>query len=71
MTVLMATEPKPVRLVVQTDEDLRAALKLEAAKRGLDMSEVADAILREQLADSLAVIQARRQAEEKKPKGGK
>ncbi len=65
MGTFMAIELKTVRLVVQTDEDLRFALKLEAVKRGLDMSELADEILREALATSLAEIQKRREGGKK------
>jgi hypothetical protein len=56
MSVVMAER---IRLVILTDDELRSALRLEAAKRGVDMSEVADAILREGLAESLAEIRQR------------
>lgn len=51
-----------VRLVIQTDDELRAALKLEAARQGLEMSELADSILRAELADALKEIRERRKS---------
>lgn len=46
-----------VRLVIQTDEEVRDALKLAAAKRRMEMSELGDKILREALEEELAEIQ--------------
>lgn len=66
MTALMATEAKPVRLVIQTDDELRDALRLEAARRGVDMSELGDEILREALADSLKMVRQRKESEGKR-----
>jgi hypothetical protein len=47
-----------IRLVILTREEIRAALRLEAARRGEDMSDVATAILAEALADALAEVRA-------------
>lgn len=66
MTATMATEPKTVRLVIKTNEDLRAALKMEAAKQGVDMSELGEKILAEALAAALAAVQERRERGGKK-----
>ena len=49
-----------IRLVILTSEEIRAALRLEAARRGEDMSDVATAILTEALAESLAEVRALR-----------
>ena len=57
-----------IRLVILTDDELRAALRLAAAKRGSEMSEVADHILREALAAELSEVRANRQD---KRKGGR
>jgi hypothetical protein len=62
----MATDR--IRLTILVPEDLRAALRLEAAKRGEDMSDVAAEILEANLGEALAEI---RQRKEKKGKGGK
>lgn len=68
MTALMATEPKPVRLVVNTDDELREAVRLEAAKQGMEMSELVDATLRQQFAESLAEVRRRRSGDDKRKK---
>lgn len=60
MSLLMA-EPVPVRLVLQSAEEVRSALRLAAAKRGAEMSEVADEILRAGLADEIEEIRTLRQ----------
>ncbi len=71
MPVDMATDK--VRLVLQTDEELRAALRLEAARRTahgageeITMSDVANAILREALAETIEEIRHRRHPESKR-----
>jgi plasmid stability protein len=51
-----------IRLVVQTDDEVRAALRLEAARRDMEMSELADEILREALADAIEEIRKRRKS---------
>lgn len=62
MSAVMADK---VRLVILTDDELRAALRLEAAKQDVDMSELADSILRQALADALKEVRKRRQAKSK------
>lgn len=58
-----------VRLVVVIDEELRAALRLEAAKRDIDMADVVAELLRSNLGDSLAEVRRRRaEGDEKKKK---
>ena len=67
MLAVMAEER--VRLVVVVDEELRAALHLEAAKRDVDMSDIVAELLRDNLADSLAEVQRRKSGgDKKKPK---
>lgn len=58
-TVPMIASMNRVRLVVQIDEDIRDALRLEAALRREDMGEIASRILREALADALDQIKRR------------
>lgn len=53
MTVGMASD---VRLVIKTDDELRDALRLAAARLRVEMSELADSILREALADEISEI---------------
>lgn len=53
MPALMAD----IRLVIQTDEIVRDALKLAAARRRMEMSELADLILKDALAEELEEIQ--------------
>lgn len=53
MTLAMADD---IRLVIETDAEVRAALKLAAAKQQMEMSELADAILRDALAEELEQI---------------
>lgn len=67
MTTTMATEPK-VRIVVQAPDELRQALRLEAAKRNVDMSDLVVEVLYEVLADSLAEVRKRQEGGKK---GGK
>jgi plasmid stability protein len=62
----MATDR--IRLTILVPEDLRAALRLEAAKRGEEMSDVATEILEAALTDALEEV---RQRQAKKGKGGK
>ena len=52
------TMTERIRLVILTSQEIRAALRLEAARRGEDMSDVATAILAEALADALAEVRA-------------
>jgi plasmid stability protein len=66
MSALMATDR--VRTVLLLPEELRAALRLEAARRGVDMSDVAADVLTEALADSLKEVRERRQNEPKRKK---
>lgn len=47
------------RLVILTDEELRQALRLEAAKQDMEMSELADKILRDSLVDALKEVRLR------------
>jgi hypothetical protein len=58
-----------VRLVVVIDDELRAALRLEAAKQDVDMSEIIAQLLRDNLAESLEEVRQRRKARGKKGKG--
>lgn len=55
-----------IRLVVLTDDDVRAALRLAAAKADKEQSELADEILRAALAEELVEIRARKTADDKK-----
>lgn len=55
-----------IRLVIKTEDEVRAALKVAAAKRGMDMADLATEILREALADELAEVR-RTQGKKKKP----
>jgi hypothetical protein len=67
MSILMAN--KRVRLVMTVDEELRDALRLEAARRRKDMSEVLAELMTEGLAEALAEIRQSNEADSKKPKG--
>jgi hypothetical protein len=58
MSVLMATEK--IRLVLMVADEVRAGLRLEAAKQDVEMSELAESILREALADSIKEVKKRR-----------
>jgi hypothetical protein len=61
-----------VRTVLVIPEEIRAALRLESAKRQEDMSDIASEILEITLAESLAEIRRLRQSgAEAKPKRGK
>jgi hypothetical protein len=62
MPVLMSER---IRLVLLVDDDLRAALRLEAAKRDVDMSDIVAELLRENLAESLAEVRRRREGKKK------
>lgn len=64
--MLGVMEAKEVRLVVKTDEILRQALRVEAARRSVDMSELADEILRGFLAEAIAEVERQQQARKKK-----
>ena len=67
MTMTTAVAEK-IRLVILTDEEVRKALRLEAAKRGSpDMSTLADEILREALAQSLEEVRKRDRKHHSKP----
>jgi len=57
-----------IRLVILTGDDVRAALKLAAARKRLDMSEVADTILRAALVKELAEVQSEDDKGEQKTK---
>lgn len=69
MMAVMSAEK--VRLVLVLDEEIRAALKLEAAKSGREMSDLGGELLADALADALREIRERRAADEKRRKGGK
>jgi hypothetical protein len=64
-----------IRLVLMVDEEVRAALRLEAGKRSaadpegneVSMGEVLESVVREHLADVVAEV---RRVREKKKKGG-
>jgi hypothetical protein len=58
-----------IRVGIFMDEETRAALKAEANDRGLDMSECAEQILRDALADAIQRIRKKRQSD-KKGRGG-
>lgn len=62
MTGIMAEER--VRLVVLIDDELRAALRLEAAHRDIDMSDVVAQLIKDHLADSLDEVRKRRKSTE-------
>jgi hypothetical protein len=55
-----------IRLVIMADEEIRAALRLEAAEREMEMSELAEEILRDALASALEKVRKRRQADKRK-----
>lgn len=55
-----------VRLVIQTDEDIRKALKLEAARQDKDMSELATEILQKALEKALKEIEASKEKPKEK-----
>ncbi len=57
-----------IRLVLLVDEEVRAALRLEAARRGTDMSPAGEDILKEGLADALREVRERRGADKRKGK---
>jgi plasmid stability protein len=61
---MSATEK--VRVGIFMDEEVRAALRAEAGARGLDMSDLAEELLRAALADEIERIKKKRQAERKK-----
>jgi hypothetical protein len=56
-----------VRLVIQISEELRDGLRLESARRGLDMQDIVAGWIEEHCADSVAEIRSR-DKKEKKPK---
>lgn len=64
MQELMATEK--IRLVILADEEIRAALRLAAGKRGTDMSPVAEEILRDGLLSEIEEVRELRKAEGKR-----
>lgn len=47
-----------IRLVIDTDSEVRAALKLAAAKQQMEMSELADLILRDALQQELEEVKS-------------
>lgn len=55
-----------VRIVIQAEEDIRKALKLEAARQDKDMSELATEILRDALKKALKEIEASREKPKEK-----
>ena len=55
-----------VRLVSTISEDVRDALRLEAARRFIDMQDLLQQILREQLGDAIAEVIELKKAESKK-----
>lgn len=59
-----------VRLVVVIEEELRAALRLEAAKQDVDMADIVADLLRKNLTESLEEVR-RRRAEGDEKKGGR
>lgn len=63
MSVLMADK---IRLVVLTDDDVRAALRLAAAKADKEQSEMAHDILSAALVEELAEVRARKATDDKK-----
>jgi len=66
MQGVMANEK--IRLVIQADEEIRAALRLESGKTGEDMSVLAEKILREGLAEAIEEIrEIRKQQKKGKP----
>lgn len=58
-----------IRLVVVVADEVRAAVRLEAAKLDIEMSELVEGILRKALAESLAEVRERKAKADKK--GGK
>lgn len=62
-----------IRLVILTDEELRDALQLRAAKRRKNQSDMADEILRRELAPEIAELrdQPPDHDEPKPPRKGK
>lgn len=64
----MNTTMDRIRLVLLVDDEVRAALKSEAAEQGKEMSVLADEILRAALGEAVARVREQRAA--KKKKGG-
>jgi hypothetical protein len=70
LCVMFTVMSERIRLVILTSEELRDALRLEAARRGgIEMSELATEILSEALVDALTEVRARPAS--KKKGGGK
>jgi hypothetical protein len=65
MSLAMTIPRDPVRMFITVDKAVRAALKMEAARREVEMSDLAEEILSEALAETLALVR-QRQAEQKK-----
>jgi hypothetical protein len=57
-----------VRLVLIGDDELRATLRLEAARRETDMSTIMKELIETHLASTLAEVRARRKEAAKKGK---
>ncbi len=50
------TKPERIRLIIDTEEVIRAAVRLRALKTGKDNSEAVNDILREALASEIAEV---------------
>lgn len=64
MSALMAQ--KRPRLTLEMDEEVIDALRLEAAFRSVEHTDLARQILKDALGEAIAQIRSRRQAEKKK-----
>jgi GTP cyclohydrolase FolE2 len=67
MPLVMDTGKK--RMVLTVDEEIRATVRLEAAKQGREMSDIMASLIKEHLAESLEEV--RRRQGGKKGKGEK
>lgn len=67
MNVVMAER---IRLIIDTDEDVRLAVKLAATKAGLTTSELVTKLLREKLAEEIRDAKKYLPKKKPEPKGG-
>jgi hypothetical protein len=68
MSAVMATER--VRLVLVVPDEIRAALRVESATTGEDMSDLVCRLVERHFAESLAEVRRRRAARERGRKKG-
>ncbi len=63
---MFGTMTEPIRMSVWVDSDVKAALKSEAAARGVDMGDLINELVEAQLPDQVQHARKHRQAREKK-----